>query len=402
MADYIELPLIDDPDALLELGVEYLEDAVPGLQARPGNPETVLLEANSQIAAEVVAQAAQVPPIAFAYAGQSLYGIALREAVPATAVATISFAVDVSALTVAAESMLAVPHPSGEPIIVTTDADLIAPAGGGDLAVNVTALDAGAAANGARGASELIEVIDGVEAIDVTELVGGVDEESDEDYLNRLADALTLLAPRPILPGDFAVLARQVEGVGRATALDLYQPGVNDGPPGPVGTPLASNPNGATNQPRCVTVAITDEAGQAPTLALMQQVWAELDARREVNFLEFVIAPHYVTIDVRATVKAYPGRTLADVQQAVEAVIAAWLDPANFGAPTTEATDWIADDRVRWSEAIDYLNRADGVAYVVSAEIRKSGGAYGTTDVLIGGVVGLPRAGIIEITVQAP
>jgi hypothetical protein len=75
MADYVELPLIDDPDALLEVGVDYAEGAMPGLQLRPGNPETVLLEANSQIAAEVVQQAAQVPPVAFAYAGQSLFGI---------------------------------------------------------------------------------------------------------------------------------------------------------------------------------------------------------------------------------------------------------------------------------------------------------------------------------------
>jgi uncharacterized phage protein gp47/JayE len=53
---------------------------------------------------------------------------------------------------------------------------------------------------------------------------GGVDAESDADYLDRLHELLTLLAPRPILPNDFAVLARTVAGVGRATAIDLYNP----------------------------------------------------------------------------------------------------------------------------------------------------------------------------------
>jgi hypothetical protein len=35
MADYIELPLVDDPDALLEVGVDYLEAAIVGFVSRP-------------------------------------------------------------------------------------------------------------------------------------------------------------------------------------------------------------------------------------------------------------------------------------------------------------------------------------------------------------------------------
>ena len=403
MAEYVELPLIEDADALLELGVEYAEEAIPGLQMRPGNPETVLLEANSQIAAEVVQQAAQVPPVAFAYAGQSLFGIAMHDAVPASAQATITFAADVDAVMIAAESMIAVPHPSGEPVIFTTDADVVAPAGGGVVLVDVTALEAGTVANGAFGQSELVDVVDGVDTIVVSQASGGVDEESDEDYLNRLASALTLLAPRPILAHDFATMAQQVAGVGRATAIDLYQPGTSDGPPGPVGAPLAGS-SGVHNVPRCVTVAITDEQGHAPSLELMATVWEELDTHREVNFLEYVIAAKYETIDVRATVKQYPGRTLEDVEQACVAVITEWLNPAKFGTPTTGATtdtsEWVADNVVRYTELIDYLNRADGVHYVVSAELRKAGGAWGTADIAIAGVAALPLAGSIDITVQ--
>jgi hypothetical protein len=37
MADYVELALVDDPDALLEVGIEYMEDAITGFVARPGN-----------------------------------------------------------------------------------------------------------------------------------------------------------------------------------------------------------------------------------------------------------------------------------------------------------------------------------------------------------------------------
>jgi hypothetical protein len=360
MADYVELPLIDDPDALLEVGVEYAENAMPGLQLRPGNPETVLLEANSQIAAEVVQQAAQVPPVAFAYAGQSLFGIPIFDAVPAAATATITFAADVAATMIAAESMLAVPHPSGEGVVFTLDDDVVAPAGGGAVNVGVSALEAGSAANGAFGDSELVDVIDGVDSVYVSEASGGVDEESDDEYLDRLASALTLL-----------------------------------------GAPLAGAA-GASNVPRCVTVAITDELGHAPTVTLMQAVWDALNARREVNFLEYVISPKYQAIDVQATVKAYPGRTLADVQAACVAMMQTWLDPNTYGTPTTtgSSSEWVADNTIRYTELIDWLNRADGVNYVVAAQLRKAGGVFGTADVAITGVAALPTVGSIAITVQ--
>lgn len=410
MADYIELPLVDDPDALLQVGVDYLEGAVPGLQARPGNPETVLLESQSQIAAEVVAQAAQVPPVAFAYAGQSLFGIGMYEAVPATATATITFAATTPAVMVPAQAMLAVPHPSGEPMIFTVDTDVAAPAGGGDASVGVTALDAGTAANGAFGTAELVDVIDGVTTVVVSTAAGGVDEESDEDYLNRLADALTLLAPRPILPADFATMARQVPGVGRATALDLYQPGTNDNiaagqPGGPLnveGAPVNTGA-GKTNVPRCVTTAITGLDGAPPSQALMHQVWLTLDNQREVNFLAYVIAPKYVAIDVKATVHAYYGYVASEVQAAVQAVLSSWLSPARFSQPPSALADetqlWTADTLVRYTEAIDWLNRADGVHWVELVQLRAAGGTFGTTDVSLGTPIGLPVAGTFTITV---
>jgi hypothetical protein len=410
MADYIELALIDDPDALLEIGVNYIEGAVPGLQARPGNPETVLLEAQSQIAAEIVQQAAQVPPIAFAYAGQSLFGIDLQEAVPATATATITFATSTPASMIAAESMIAVPHPSGESMIFTTDADVAAIMGGGDVTVGVTALEAGSQANGAFGTAELIDVVDGVQTVAVTQAAGGVDEESDDAYLDRLADALTLLAPRPILPSDFATMARQVPGVERATALDLYQPGTNDnvtaaqlgGPLNVEGTPVNAGA-GVSNVPRCVTTVITADNGLPPTQALMHTVWSQLDTRREVNFLAYVIAPRYTTIDVKATVHAYKGYVAADVQAAVSAVLASWLSPARFSQPPTAIDDatqlWSADNLVRYTEAVEWLNRADGVHWVELVQLRASGGVFGTTDVSLGAPIGLPLPGAFTITV---
>jgi hypothetical protein len=409
MTDYLALPLVDDPDALLETGVDYMEDSIPGFVARPGNPETVLLEANSQIAAEVVQQAELVPPIAFAYAGESLFGIPQHDAVPATGTATITFAVDTPANMIAAQSMLSVPHPSGAFVVFTTDTDVNAIAGGGTATVGVTALEPGANANGAFGPSEFVDAVQGIASVVVAGAAGGVDAESDEDYLDRLADALTLLAPRPILPNDFAVMARQVPGVGRSASLDLYQPGTNDNiaagqPGGPLtveGAPVNAGA-GKTGIERCVTTIITADAGQPPTQTLMHQTWSVLDGAREVNFLAYVVAPRYSTIDVQATVHAFPGYLAADVLASSKAMLAQWLDPDRWGAGIGDS--WTVDTYARIYEAVDWLNRADGVNYVKAGtvQLRIAGGAWSPNDVALPGVAPLTLPGTFTITVELP
>jgi hypothetical protein len=407
MADYVALPLVDDPDALLEIGVDYIEAAIDGFVARPGNVETVLLEAQSQIAAEVVQQAELVPPLAFAYLGQSLFGIPPQAAVPASSSATVTWAADTPASMIAAQSLLSVPHPSGASILFTFDADVVAIPGGGDVLVGMTALESGADANGAFGAGELVDVVDGVASVYVDGAGGGVDAETDEAYLDRLSSALTLLAPRPILPVDFATFALQTPGVGRAFAIDLYKPGTNDNiaagqPGGPLNVEGAPVSAGAGVSPveRCVTTVITASAGQPPTQALMNSTWLALDGAREVNFLAYVIAPRYTTIDVRATVKAFPGYTPADVKASAQAMLKRWLDPGYFGTAGTSGDVWASDTFARIYEAVDYLNRADGVYYVVSVQLRVAGGAWSSNDVALPGVAALPLAGdLTDITV---
>jgi hypothetical protein len=408
MAEYIELPLVDDSDALVELGVDYLQTSIDGYVARPANVETILLEANGQIGAEVIAQAALVAPVIFAYLGNNLLGIAPHPAAPATAAASVAFGAAAN-VTLEAGSLISVPNPDGNLYVFTLDVDVVSPAGGGAVQSTVTALEPGAAANGSYGPAELIDVVDGVDAVTVTEAAGGADEESDDAYLNRLTEAMTILAPRPILPEDHSTLARQVEGVGRALSIDLLLPGTADAP-GAIRDPRETQPPpaaSATNVPRCTTTAITAEDGTAPPPTLMQHVWDALDASREVNFLNYVIAPTYTTIDVQATVMAYPGYVPADVAAAAASSLADWLNPALWGGSPAAAVsgqeEWAQDAKARIYEAVDYLNRADGVHYVVSVQLRVGGGAWSPDDVALPGLAPLPAPGDLSaITVQTP
>ena len=395
----IELELIADPDAMAAAAIQYLEATIPGFEVRPGNVEHVLLHANAQIGAEIVEQAAQIDPLIFSYLGEDLLGIPAREATTASATATVTWVADVGAAKLyPAASLLSVPSPGGEPVAFQTNVDLAAPPEGGVQEVAITALEEGESGNGCFGQAEPIDVVDGVERVDVlTPSAGGTEDETSDDYLARLSAALTILAPRPILPADFATLARQVAGVERATALDLYQPATAAGG---YGTPRTASAQ--TNVPRCVTVAITAADGAAPSDALMQAVFNRLDTSREVNFLTYVVPPAYTTIDVTATVTAYPGYLPADVEAAAEAQLAAWLDPGSWGSPPGQTTDeWIFDPTVRLYEAVEHLNRAAGVHYVNAVQIRKAGGSFGTADVPLDQPVGLPRAGALAVTVNA-
>ena len=398
----IELELIADPDAMASAAVQYLEGMIAGFEARPGNIETVLLQANAQIGAEIVEQAAQIDPLIFSYLGEDLLGIPAREATQATATATVTWAADVDDATVyPAGSLLSVPSPTDEPIAFQTNDDLTAPAGGGVDSVEITALEPGEAGNGCFGEAEPIDIVDGVESVEVTTpSAGGTEDETTDEYTARLASALTILAPRPILPADFAVLAQQVPGVERATAVDLYQPSTGQGG---YGTPRGASP--ATDVPRCVTVAVTTGGGGLASGALMQQVYELLDANREVNFLVYVIPPTYTTIDVQATVMAHPGYAAADVEAAVEVELSSWLSPGAWGSPpglVGDAVGWTPDNTVRLYEAVETLNRAAGVHYVESVQIRIPPAAYAAADVGLTGPVGLPQAGAMAITVHTP
>src|ERR1035441_7277966 len=99
--------------------------------------------------------------------------------------------------------------------------------------VLLVASERGAEFNNLTGTVELVDAITWVkEATIVGESSGGVNQESDEEYANRLAAALKLQAPRPITATDYAGMALDVPSsvvptgvvVGRATAIDGYNP----------------------------------------------------------------------------------------------------------------------------------------------------------------------------------
>jgi hypothetical protein len=144
------------------------------------------------------------------------------------------------------------------------------------------------------------------------------------------------------------------------------------------------------------------EDGAPPPDDLLLEVYTDLDANREANFLVYVIPPGangvYTGIDVKADIHLYPGVTNADgIAQATQAVTD-WLNPVNWGQVpgTTTSQTWATDNKVRITEAIEHINRATGVFWVANVQIKKATdpvGSFAAADITLSGAVPMPKLG---------
>jgi hypothetical protein len=376
MAGYIAPPLVTEPADLADTAFEYLEGQVDGWLPSPGNLETWLIEAQAQLAGELMDVASAVPTSIFRYFGSSILGLPPLEATAATGATTWTVK-DALGYTILAGTLVGIPAAGDVLLAFEVATDTPIPAGATTaIGVPIVAQESGDEANALTGAPQLIDALDYVVSVTLdAPTSGGADGETDDEYLNRLVELAQLSSPRPILPNDFAVLARTVPGVGRASAIDLYNPG----------------PPITTNTPRCVTVVVADDAGEALSSTIMGQVDAYLQAQREVNFLVFVIAPTYLAVAVTFTVKVYPDYLATDVVARAKQAVTDYLTPANWGAlPYGEAPTWLPDTTVRYLEVAEVINRVEGVWYIGALTVQG-----GTVDVALPAPSGLPRPGVI-------
>lgn len=376
MADYISPPFETEPDDLSAEAFDYLEGRVDGWLPNPGNLETWLVEALAQIAGVLLDVASAVPASIFRYFGASILNLPPYEPVSAAGATTWTMR-DALGYTIPQGTLVGIPAAGDDLVAFEVAQDtVIAPGATTAEDVSIVAQDAGTDGNGLAGTPTLIDALDFVTTVTLSgPTAGGVEAEADSDYLNRLRALLQLMGPRPIRADDFAVMARQVPGVFRATAIDNY--------------------NAATHTAdvaRAVTVVVVGEDGEPVAAPIKDQVLALLESRREVNFLVFVIDPTYTDVDVTFTLTPYPDFDAADVIPRAEQAVADYLHPANFGAvPYGETPLWLADDKVRYLEVAEALNRVEGVWHVDALAING-----GQADVALAGPGPMPRAGTVE------
>jgi hypothetical protein len=367
MPDYLGVPVEVDPDEIRRDSDEYMESAIPGFVAAPGSLTDHLQGGTARGAAYNGELLSAASIEVYLHSGW-MVGISPIAASSATVDATITMGDD-AGYTIAAGFLIQIEGVEASAAFTVQDETVIAP---GDTTADVVlvAVEQGAHTSGLPGPATVAEATD----LPITSIAldgvttGGVDEESAIDFLDRLTAEKQLLTPRPILPEDFAVMARRIAGVARALALDGYDPG-----------------DDSIDNERMITVAVRDAAGAAVSSEIEDDVEALLEAERETNFVVHVIGPTATAIDVAVEFVVYPGSDPALVGPAVEAAIGAYLSPAAWGQPPNGDTDaWYQLDKVRFQEISTVVNNVQGVDHWTSLLVgaRKSCTLTASTDVI--------------------
>lgn len=379
---YIGLPIKTDSKRLSADILDRLMTNIPGWIPREGNIEVWIVEAIAFAMAEVLGVASRIDRSIFRYFGQSLIGLAPIDGAPAT-VATTWTMTDALGHTIPAGTTVALRTSAGVLVPFVTLVDVIVPAGQVATpagSVTVYSVDPGTSRNGyPASALELMDALAFVDTVVSTEATsGGIDVETDDEYLNRLVAELQLLAPRPILGPDFAVYARKVEGVARAAALDNYNPATD-----------------TFGNEKMVTVALIDGAG-ANVSADVKTAAADLfDAAREINFVVNIIDPTRTVINVAYAAVALPGYSIVDLRTAINAAVTAYVDPAVWGSTPTDPAAWTQHGVVRYLSIAGIIEAIPGVDYLTALTVN--GGAV---DIALGGRISLPTVGDIDGTVS--
>lgn len=269
---FIDANIVVDPttlfnDALDQLNALLEAAGLPGWNAADPRLEVIFLNTVAPIAADLATTAATVLSASFRAFGTQLYNLPYNNGTAASVYSTWTF-------TAPAPDSVSYLIPANTAVIISgsafyTSADYTASEGDESATILLVASQVGTAYNDLGGINDgypdvqLNNAINWVSNVVTTAVTsGGSDQETDEDYQDRLAAVLQLQAPRPITASDFAnfVLSDIAENatgvaVGRSTAIDGYYPAARDLSAGGTGPTALTCSGSLTSGSAVVTVA---------------------------------------------------------------------------------------------------------------------------------------------------
>ena len=386
MAIFTEAITENDAFTISEEMKEAFEDIIEGWKARPANLATWIFEVGGRVNATTRDQAAVSTTEMFKTYGQEILNVPPILAAPATAGSTWT-ATDDDGHTIFDGTEVKIPVSGGQPLGFVVIGDVtISP---GDTAteageVLLQAIEPGEAGNGLTEEPAPITSLDFVDSIVLVGATsGGVDEEDEDAYLDRLVETLRLLSLSLIVVPDFETDARAEAGIARALCIPGY------------------NPEDETeDNPLMFCVFPIDEDGEPRPTPAKEALQERQAAKVPSGVLNFVADPEYTPIDGEIEIAVTPGFEPAAVVAAVKAWHASYFSKARSGNPNAgETTGWVKREKVYFNEVIAEVDRIQGVDRVVALEICKGGGVLGTADVTLDGVAPLTEPGDVEVTV---
>lgn len=224
MPRWIAVPVPTDPQTARDTFDETIRQNFPAWQAVDADPMTLVRNATAELYADAAELATSMGEEAFRFMG-TIAGLPPIDALPAVGQAEFT-AQDTDGPYTVPEGLEIVGRTAlGEPWAFRVLSTGTIANGSSTVTVDVEAIIEGADGNDIDGTAEFDEYVSYLTAVAfVAPTTGGVDAESDEEYLERLSAEFELFSPRPILPEHFETLARRL-GAYRAMAYDGLAPG---------------------------------------------------------------------------------------------------------------------------------------------------------------------------------
>lgn len=385
--EYIVVETSTDPFDIEDEIYTNMDLTFPGWAPAIGSLSTALIQEFSREIADAKDIASMVQRAIFRWFGATVMGLPPIDDESAGTTVTITVK-DNTGWTVQEGTQFSLKADTGESVTFQLDDDAVVPPLSTSLAgCSITAVDAGTVGNTLTGTMTVQDANDYIVSVvtdDPTE--GGLDAETDDEYLARLKAELQLQSPRPILVEDFAVLARRITGVERATAINGYNPG-----------------DLSSGNPLMVAIAAHDADGAAVSAGVKTDIEELLEAMREQNFVVNTMDPTFTDVDFDFIIELDEGYTQAEATLNLKAAVNAFCNPLTWGTPTAgvgEVTNiWNNSTVMRLYDVVNIALNTGGVKRLSSVEIGIHGGATTAADLTLSGVVALPTTDDGNITV---
>lgn len=391
---YIYDPVETDRDALQQTAFDYLEARWPDWAPDDGNLEAWIVAACANMVAEARDVAADVPSAIFRAYGRSVLGIPPIDPRSATVRSTWTVSSNLSGRTIEEGTMVAIDtdDSSFDTRIFEVDSSVDLPsgtlttsAGGVVLRAHEEGIDDNE--HGGDGVTVYpVDPIIWVGSVTLTESTGGgIEGESDDEYISRLSRYLTVKGGGIVKPENFEVTTedsaeRQKGRRIRTLALDGYDPDTDT----------------YLNE-RVVGIAyIDDDTGDDLDTPTRDDLIQELRGQREINFVVKPVVPTRSIMDVTTAVKVLPGFDPVAVNAALADAIANYFNPRFWGATTGgESGRWRRIDTVKYQDVSAVVRNVQGVSHWTTLTIGINGSAQVSGDLDLPGAAPLTVPGAI-------
>ena len=163
---------------------------------------------------------------------------------------------------------------------------------------------------------------------------------------------------------------------------------------------------GSYGNERTVSVCVTSATGTALNSDTMTAVGAYLETFREVNFQVYVVAPNTSgnTVYVTVSVQPVPGVPAATIQTNVQTALLNYLTPQNFGLPQGAITGWNNQTTIYLSAVLAVIQGTQGVLAIPAGGLAiglTASPTNTTNDVTLVGPFPLPSSTTVSIPTSA-